>query len=85
LEEREEGLGIDLLAKFDEKLTLALESPKAGKLEGTTAEGLEVRSYRLARFKKYFIFVVVQDAVMTVIAFKHGSRHPDYWRHRTVK
>lgn len=35
-EEQEEGLGIDLLAQFHDKLGFALQAPGAGSLEGTT-------------------------------------------------
>lgn len=81
-EELEDGLGIDLLAKFHDKLGFALQAPGAGSLEGTTKSGTEIRSFRLERFKKYAILLAVIDGVPTVLAFKHSSRRPGYWRER---
>jgi hypothetical protein len=81
-EAKEEGLGIDLLAKFHDKLGFALRSPGAGSLEGTTESGVEIRSFRLERFKKYAIIVAMIDGVPTVLAFKHSSRRPGYWKKR---
>jgi plasmid stabilization system protein ParE len=81
-EEQEQGLGLELLARFNEKLAFALESPGAGTLEGTTTQGAEVRSFRLARFRRYAILIAAIDGVPTVLAFKHSSRRPGYWKAR---
>ena len=41
----------------------------------------DVRVYRLPRFT-YTILYHVKAAQVEIVAYKHDSRHPDYWRDR---
>lgn len=43
----------------------------------------DVRRYLMPRFP-YGIFYQVRASVINVVAIAHFSRHPDYWKYRTV-
>jgi toxin ParE1/3/4 len=81
-EEQREGLGLELVAEFRERLAFALELPSAGSPAGRTPGGSEIRRFRLSRFKRYAILLATIDDVLTVLAFEHSSRRPGYWRER---
>ncbi len=81
-EEAAPGLGADLIAEYEERLTLALEVPGGGTIVATTAAGEHVRRYRLKRFKRYAILMATVREVPTVLAFECSDRMPGYWRNR---
>lgn len=81
-EEQEEGLGIELLEEYRERLAFALKMPSSGALAGTTPRGSEIRRFRLQRFGRYAILIATIEDVPTVLAFEHSSRRPGYWRAR---
>jgi toxin ParE1/3/4 len=41
----------------------------------------DIRHYLMARFP-YAIYYRVLPGQLRILAFKHHSRHPDYWRYR---
>lgn len=81
-EEQREGLGLELVAEFRERLAFALENPGLGAAGGHTPGGNEIRRFRLRKFKRYAIVMAIIDDMPTVLAFEHSSRRPGYWRDR---
>jgi plasmid stabilization system protein ParE len=81
-EEQREGLGLELVAEFRERLAWALDMPTTGSPVGHTPGGREIRRFRLRRFKRFAILLATIDEVPTVLAFEHSSRRPGYWRDR---
>lgn len=81
-EEQREGLGFELLEEYERRLALALEEPGVGSIVRVLATGEEIRRYRLQRFQRYAILMVIIDGMPTVVAFEHGRRKPGYWRAR---
>jgi hypothetical protein len=81
-EEQREGLGLELVAEFRERLSFALEVPGTGAPAGHTPGGSEIRRFRLRRFKRYAMLLATIHDVPTVLAFEHSSRRPGYWRDR---
>lgn len=81
-EEQRQGLGLELVAEFRERLAFALENPGLGTPRGHTPGGNEIRRFRLSKFKRYAIVMATIDEVPTVLAFEHSSRRPGYWRDR---
>jgi toxin ParE1/3/4 len=81
-EQQLEGLGLELLQEFRQRLALALEAPGAGMLTGHTPDGSEIRRYRLRKFKRYAILMATIRETPTILAFEHSSRRPGYWRAR---
>lgn len=43
----------------------------------------DVRRYLMLRFPFAIYYRLVPDQ-LRILALKHHSRHPDYWRHRTT-
>jgi toxin ParE1/3/4 len=83
-EQQREGLELELLQEFRQRVASALQLPGTGSLAGHTPEGAEIRRYRLRRFKRYAILVAKIGGIPTVIAFEHSSRRPGYWRDRVA-
>jgi toxin ParE1/3/4 len=81
-EHQRPGLGAELFDEFDSCIAGAIETPGTGSLSGTTANGNEIRRYRLRRFRRYADLLSVIDGIPTVIAFEHSSRRPRYWKDR---
>lgn len=81
-EEQREGLGLELIAEFRERLAWALDMPMTGAPAGYTPGGSEIRRFRLRRFKQYAILLATINEFPTVLAFEHSSRRPGYWRAR---
>jgi hypothetical protein len=71
-----------MLEEFERRLAQALDEPGVGSIVRVLATGDELRRYRLRRFQRYAILMVVLDGVPTVVAFEHGRRKPGYWRAR---
>jgi toxin ParE1/3/4 len=81
-EEQREGLGLELVAEYEKRLALALETPQVGTLAGKTSRGNQIFRYRLERFTRYAILMATIEGVSTVLAFEHSSRRPGSWRDR---
>lgn len=80
-EEQEPGLGMDLVTEYRKRLADALRLPNSGTFAGVTPSGSVIRRFRLQRFSRYAILVVV-GTPSTVVAFEHSSRFPSYWESR---
>jgi toxin ParE1/3/4 len=48
---------------------------------GERYSGTECRKVVLRRFP-YLIFYEVESSLIRIVAIAHGSREPNYWRHR---
>lgn len=81
-EEQRDGLGLELVAEFRERLAWALDMPTTGSPAGHTPSGSEIRRFRLRRFKRFAMLIATIDGTPTVLAFEHSSRRPGYWRER---
>jgi hypothetical protein len=81
-EEQREGLGGDLIDEFEQTLEDALGRLKTSAAIAKTAGGLPIRRFRLERFSRYAIYIVIFDDLPVVVAFEHASRKPGYWRDR---
>ena len=72
-EDREAGIGEDLLAEFQQACSRIGDRPEAfPKVQGDTRRAL------LKRFP-YGVYFIVRDEVVSITAFFHARRHP---RHR---
>lgn len=69
-------LGVQFLVGADRAVAEILEAPDRWRI----IEG-GVRSYLMPRFP-YAIYYRDYPDHLHVLAFKHHSRHPDYWRYR---
>jgi len=76
LNSRWPGLGNDFRVEVERALDLIGRQPKAFSLG---RDGY--RKYVITRFGYVLIFFEF-DAYVWVTAVYHGSRNPDYWRHR---
>jgi plasmid stabilization system protein ParE len=74
-EERVSTLGVQFLEAADQAIRVILDDPQRW---GIIDEN--VRRYLMPRFP-FAIYYRVSDSVH-ILAFKHHSRHPDYWRYR---
>ena len=69
-------LGAQFLHTVDRAVAVILESPERWRpIEA------DVRRFLLPRFPFAIYYRVMPDHVR-ILAFKHHSRHPDYWRSR---
>ena len=75
-ESRVAMLGVQFLDEADRAVAMILETPERWRI---IEEG--VRSYLMARFP-YAIYYRDYPDHLHILAFKHHSRHPDYWRYR---
>jgi plasmid stabilization system protein ParE len=76
-ESRVEGLGKRFLAESDQAVSLIREAPQRWRIVEA-----DVRRYLMPHFPFAIYYRALQDHVR-ILAFKHHSRHPDYWRYRT--
>lgn len=76
------GLGGELVDEFERTLEDALGRLQTSAAIAKTSEGLAIRRFRLERFSRYAIYVIVYEGVPVVVAFEHSSREPGYWRER---
>lgn len=81
-EEQRAGLGGQLLAEFEERVAFAISEVGTGAPVATLSGGTEIRRYRLRRFGRYSIFLMITSDALTVVAFAHSSRRPGYWKSR---
>ena len=75
-EEKVAGLGAEFLDAVDDAVRMISASPTRWR----TMED-DVRRYLMPRFPYAIYYRVLPDHVR-ILAFKHHSRHPAYWRHR---
>jgi len=78
-EEREAGLGLELVLEVRAAIQRALEAPS---LYPLLRERPAVRRILPRRFP-YRIFFIVQDDTLVVFAVLHAARHDRLWRERT--
>ncbi len=75
-EHRVPTLGAQFLDAADLAIGVIQKAPKRWSIIEA-----DVRHYLLPRFPYAIYYRVVSDD-LRILAFKHHSRHPDYWRHR---
>ena len=75
-EERLPGLGAEFLDAVDLSIESILRAPNRCKILEA-----DVRRYVMRRFPYAILYRVLPDH-LRVLAFKHHSRHPNYWRDR---
>jgi hypothetical protein len=75
-ERRVGALGVQFLDDADRAVSLILGAPERWRI---IEEG--IRIYAMPRFPYTIYYRAFSDHVH-ILAFKHHSRHPDYWRYR---
>lgn len=75
-ERRVPGLGAQFLDAADRAIATIQEAPERWSLLEA-----DVRRYLMARFP-FAIYYRILPGELRILAFKHHSRHPDYWRGR---
>jgi plasmid stabilization system protein ParE len=78
-EEKVPTLGAQFLEAVDEAVAVISAAPERWRVIED-----EVRRYLMPRFPYAIYYRVLPDHIR-ILAFKHHSRHPDYWRHRLSK
>jgi plasmid stabilization system protein ParE len=78
-EEKVSTLGAQFLEAVDEAVAVISAAPERWRVIED-----EVRRYLMPRFPYAIYYRVLPDHIR-ILAFKHHSRHPDYWRHRLSK
>lgn len=76
-ERRVATLGVQFLDDADRAVSMILKTPERWRIIEQ-----DVRSYLMPRFPYAIYYRALSDRVH-ILAFKHHSRHPDYWRYRT--
>lgn len=69
-------LGVRFLDDADRAVSMIMETPQRWKVIEE-----DVRSYLMPRFPYAIYYRALSDRIH-ILAFKHHSRHPDYWRYR---
>jgi toxin ParE1/3/4 len=75
-ERRLSTLGAQFLDAADRAILIILEAPDRWSIIEA-----DVRRYLMSRFPFAIYYRVLPDHTR-ILAFKHHSRHPDYWRYR---
>jgi toxin ParE1/3/4 len=75
-EKRVPTLGAQFLDAADDALGVIQQAPERWRIIEA-----DVRRYLMPRFPYAVYYRILPDS-LRVLAFKHHSRHPDYWRHR---
>ena len=75
-ESRVATLGTQFLAEASRAVGIILKSPKRWAVVDK-----DIRRYLMSRFPFGIYYRVFSDR-LHILAFKHHSRHPDYWRDR---
>jgi len=75
-ERRVATLGVQFLDEAVQAVSIILDAPERWRIIER-----DVRSYLMPRFPYAIYYRALSDHVR-VLAFKHHSRHPDYWRYR---
>jgi toxin ParE1/3/4 len=75
-ERRVATLGVQFLDEADQAVSIILDAPERWNIVEE-----DVRRYLMPRFP-YTIYYRALSEYVRILAFKHHSRHPDYWRYR---
>src|SRR5262245_27620281 len=75
-ERRVPGLGAQFLEAVDAGVGVIQQAPQCWRVLDA-----DVRRFLMPRFP-YAIYSRVLPDELRILAFKHHSRHPDYWRYR---
>jgi plasmid stabilization system protein ParE len=75
-EERVPDLGAQFLDSIERAIGVIRDAPERRRIIDS-----DVRRYLMPRFPFAIYYRVLADQIR-VLAIKHHSRHPDYWRHR---
>jgi toxin ParE1/3/4 len=75
-EHRVATLGVRFLDDADAAVSMIRDAPERWRIIER-----DVRSYLMPRFPYSVYYRAFSDHVR-ILAFKHHSRHPDYWRYR---
>ena len=75
-ETRVRTLGVQFLDEADRSVSIILSAPERWKILEE-----DVRRYLMTHFP-YAIYYRISLDRLRILAFKHHSRHPDYWRYR---
>jgi toxin ParE1/3/4 len=78
-ESRVSGLGKRFLSESDQAISLIREAPERWRIVEA-----DVRRYLMPHFPFALYYRVLPDHIR-ILAFKHHSRHPDYWRDRITE
>ena len=70
------GLGARFLDEVQTAVSLIREAPQRWRVMEA-----DVRQYLMPRFPFAIYYRALSDHIR-ILAFKHHSRHPDYWRYR---
>lgn len=70
------SLSAQFLDAVDEAVSVFLAAPERWRIVEN-----EVRRYLMPRFPYAIYYRVLPDQIR-ILAFKHHSRHPDYWQNR---
>ncbi len=82
-EERQQGLGTDLLIELDRAFVAIAESPKTWPAWPDVKPSLGIRRFLLSRFPYGVAYRESEDRLM-IIAIPHMHRRPAYWKQRAV-
>lgn len=82
-EDRQTGLGLDLLDEVEALLPLLGERPRSFPRVRDTDHSLGIRRALLPRFPYGLVFIELPEQVR-VLAVAHLKRHPDFWLHRII-
>ena len=75
-EKRVSTLGAQFLEAADQAMRVILDAPERWRIIEA-----DVRRYLMPRFPYAIYYRILPDHIR-ILAFKHHSRHPDYWRRR---
>jgi toxin ParE1/3/4 len=78
-ESRLDGLGKRFLEESDNALSSIRQTPRRWRILEA-----DVHRYLMPHFPFAFYYPVLPDYIR-ILAFKHHSRHPDYWRYRLTE
>lgn len=78
-EQKVRSLGAQFLDAVDEAVAVISAAPNRWPVVED-----DVRRYLMSRFP-YAIYYRALPGEIRILAFKHHSRHPDYWRHRVSR
>jgi toxin ParE1/3/4 len=78
-ESRVATLGVQFLDDAESAVCIILETPQRWRIIQE-----DVRSYLMPRFPYAIYYREIADCIH-ILAFKHHSRHPAYWRYRIAE
>lgn len=78
-EQQMDGLGAEFLDEIDTAISTIQEAPTRWAIVES-----DVRRYILSRFPFAIYYRTLPDT-LRILAIKHHSRHPDYWRYRITE